>query len=93
VEFSNKKKFIYWWIISLITITAIFWAYYYGVLTKIWFIDVTYATSIIATQYLISTCILGYSALKYMNDYNFRNSNYYKKLTDHCWFHSEILKL
>lgn len=69
-----------WWITNLAVATGVFWAWHNGIITKIWYDDVTMITSVLAILYLITTALIGYVA--YTKDYA-------NKIVDACWFLSE----
>lgn len=74
------KSFYIWWITNLAVASGVFWAYYQGIIQKIWHDDVTMITSALAILYIITTCIIGYVAY---------TKNYKSKLVDASWFLSE----
>lgn len=74
------KPFYIWWLTNLLVATGVFWAYYHGIVHKIWVDDVTMITSALAILYVITTGLIGYVA--YTKDYT-------SKLVDACWFLSE----
>lgn len=74
------KPFYIWWLTNLVVATGVFWAYYHGIVHKIWADDVTMITSALAVLYVITTGLIGYVA--YTKDYA-------SKLVDACWFLSE----
>lgn len=74
------KSFYIWWITNLAVASGVFWAYYEGIIQKIWHDDVTMITSALAILYIITTCMIGYVAF---------TKNYGSKLVDACWFLSE----
>lgn len=74
------KPFYIWWLTNLLVATGVFWAYYHGIVHKIWVDDVTMITSALAVLYVITTGLIGYVA--YTKDYA-------SKLVDACWFLSE----
>lgn len=74
------KPFYIWWITNLIVATGVFWAYYHGIVQKIWVDDVTMITTALAVLYIITTGLIG--VIAYTKDYG-------SKLVDACWFLSE----
>lgn len=77
---KSIKPFYIWWLTNLLVATGVFWAYYHGIVYKIWVDDVTMITSALAVLYVITTGLIGYVA--YTKDYA-------SKLVDACWFLSE----
>ena len=76
----SVKPLYIWWITNLAVATGVFWAWHNGIITKIWYDDVTMITSVLAILYLITTALIGYVA--YTKDYA-------NKIVDACWFLSE----
>lgn len=74
------KPLYIWWITNLLVLSGTFWAWYAGIISKIWHDDVTMITSALALMYVITTIFIGYIA--YTKDYT-------NKLVDACWFLSE----
>jgi len=74
------KPFYIWWITNLAVASGVFWAYYQGIIEKIWYDDVTMITSVLAILYLATTAMIGYVAY---------TKNYASKIVDACWFLSE----
>lgn len=74
------KPFYIWWITNLTVASGVFWAYYHGIVEKIWYDDVTMITSVLAILYIVTTLLIGYVA--YTKDFG-------HKIVDACWFLSE----
>jgi len=74
------KPLYIWWITNLLVLSGTFWAWYAGIISKIWHDDVTMITSALALMYVITSIFIGYIA--YTKDYT-------NKLVDACWFLSE----
>jgi hypothetical protein len=74
------KPFYIWWVTNLAVASGVFWAWHTGIITKIWYDDVTLITSALAVLYVITTGLIGYVA--YTKDYA-------SKIVDACWFLSE----
>lgn len=74
------KPFYIWWITNLAVASGVFWAYYHGIVDKIWHDDVTMITSVLAILYIITTLLIGY--ISYTKDFT-------NKIVDACWFLSE----
>jgi hypothetical protein len=74
------KPFYIWWVTNLAVASGVFWAWHTGIITKIWYDDVTLITSALAVLYVITTGLIGYVA--YTKDYT-------SKIVDACWFLSE----
>jgi hypothetical protein len=74
------KPFYIWWITNLAVATGIFWAYYSGIIAKIWLDDVTMITSVLFAMFLITNALIGF--VSYTKDFT-------SKLVDACWFLSE----
>ena len=77
---KSVKPFYVWWITNLAVASGVFWAWYSGIISKIWYDDVTMITSALAILYIITTAMIGYVA--YTKDYA-------SKIVDACWFLSE----
>ena len=74
------KPFYIWWITNLAVATGVFWAWHSGIITKIWYDDVTMITSVLSLLYVVTTALIGYVA--YTKDFA-------SKIVDACWFLSE----
>ena len=74
------KPFYIWWVTVLATSTGIFWAYYYGIIAKIWHDDVTMITSLLAILFVLTMGLIGYISY---------TKNFKSKIVDACWFLSE----
>jgi len=74
------KPLYIWWVTNLAVASGVFWAWHVGIITKIWYDDVTMITSALAVLYIITTGLIGYVA--YTKDYA-------SKIVDACWFLSE----
>jgi hypothetical protein len=74
------KPFYIWWITVLITLTGVFWAYYHGIIEKIWHDDVTMITTFLAIIFVLTMALIGY--VSYTKDFT-------NKIVDACWFLSE----
>ena len=74
------KPFYIWWITNLAVASGVFWAYYHGIVARIWYDDVTMITTALAVLYVVTTAIIGYIAY---------TKNFTSKLVDACWFLSE----
>ena len=74
------KPFYIWWITNLAVATGVFWAWHNGIITKIWYDDVTMITSVLSLLYVVTTALIGYVA--YTKDFA-------SKIVDACWFLSE----
>lgn len=74
------KPLYIWWITNLLVMSGVFWAWYAGIVSKIWHDDVTMITSLLGLMYIVTTLFIGYIA--YTKDYA-------NKLVDACWFLSE----
>lgn len=77
---KNVKAFYIWFATNLAVATGVYWAWYSGIITKIWHDDVTMITSALGILYIITTIMIGYVA--YTKDFG-------SKLVDACWFLSE----
>lgn len=77
---KSVKSFYIWWITNLFVVSGLFWAWYQGIVAKIWHDDITMITSMLLALYFITTGIIGYVA--YTKDYA-------NKLVDTAWFLSE----
>jgi hypothetical protein len=77
---QKLKQFYIWWITNLLVLTGIYWAWYVGIIAKIWHDDVTMITAAIAAMYIVTTIMIGYVA--YTKDFT-------SKLVDASWFLSE----
>ena len=76
------KPFYIWWVTVLATSTGVFWAYYYGIISKIWHDDVTLITSLLGLLYITALVAIGFIAYT-----NKKRDN--TKLIDAVWFGSE----
>lgn len=74
------KPLYIWWITNLAVATGVFWAWHSGIITKIWYDDVTMITSVLSLLYVATTALIGYVA--YTKDFA-------SKIVDACWFLSE----
>ena len=74
------KPFYIWWITNLAVASGVFWAWYHGIISKIWHDDVTMITSVLAILYIVTTLLVGYVAY---------TKNFKSKIVDACWFLSE----
>jgi len=74
------KPVYIWWVTVLATSTGMFWAYYHGIITKIWQDDVTMITSLLAILFVITMSLIGYISY---------TKNFKSKIVDACWFLSE----
>jgi len=74
------KPLYIWWITNLAVATGVFWAWHSGIITKIWYDDVTMITSVLSLLYVVTTALIGYVA--YTKDFT-------SKIVDACWFLSE----
>lgn len=74
------KPLYIWWITNLAVATGVFWAWHNGIITKIWYDDVTMITSVLSLLYVVTTALIGYVA--YTKDFA-------SKIVDACWFLSE----
>lgn len=74
------KPFYIWWVTNLAVASGVFWAWYHGIISKIWHDDVTMITTALAVLYVITTLLIGYVA--YTKDFK-------SKIVDACWFLSE----
>lgn len=74
------KPLYIWWITNLAVATGVFWAWHSGIITKIWYDDVTMITSVLSLLYVVTTALIGYVA--YTKDFA-------SKIVDACWFLSE----
>ena len=74
------KPFYIWWVTNLAVASGVFWAWYHGIISKIWYDDVTMITTVLAVLYVITTLLIGYVA--YTKDFK-------SKIVDACWFLSE----
>lgn len=77
---KNVKAFYIWFVTNLAVATGVYWAWYSGIIEKIWHDDVTMITSALAVMYIITTAMIGYVA--YTKDFG-------SKVVDACWFLSE----
>lgn len=77
---KSIKSFYIWWITNLFVVSGLFWAWYQGIVAKIWHDDVTMITSMLVLLYFITTGIIGYIAY---------TKNFKNKLVDTAWFLSE----
>lgn len=74
------KPFYIWWITNLLVASGVFWAWHNGIVTKIWYDDVTMITSVLSVLYVFTTILIGYVA--YTKEFS-------SKIVDACWFLSE----
>lgn len=74
------KPFYIWWITNLLVASGVFWAWHNGIVTKIWYDDVTMITSVLSVLYVFTTILIGYVA--YTKEFS-------SKIIDACWFLSE----
>jgi hypothetical protein len=74
------KPFYIWWVTNLAVASGVFWAWHTGIITKIWYDDVTMITSLLAILYVVTTAMIGY--ISYTKDFT-------NKMVDACWFLSE----
>lgn len=74
------KPFYIWWVTNLAVASGVFWAWYHGIISKIWHDDVTMITTVLAVLYIITTLLIGYVAY---------TKNFKSKIVDACWFLSE----
>lgn len=77
---KSVKPFYIWWVTNLAVSSGVFWTWHVGIISKIWYDDVTMITTALAILYIITTAMIGYVA--YMKDFT-------HKLVDTCWFLSE----
>lgn len=77
---KNVKAFYIWFVTNLAVATGVYWAWYSGIVAKIWHDDVTMITTALGILYIITTIMIGYVA--YTKDFG-------SKLVDACWFLSE----
>lgn len=96
MNFSRYKKFIMWWVSILLIGTGIFWANYFGVIQTIWLNDSTKLASVAAVVFVISNLALGWAAWKTTTIYSTSHTyqvahKQVRKITDYCWFLSEML--
>ena len=76
----SVKPFYIWWVTNLFVISGLFWAWYQGIVAKIWHDDITMITSMLLVLYFITTSIIGYIAY---------TKNFKHKFVDTAWFLSE----
>lgn len=74
------KPFYIWWVTVLASATGFFWAYYFGIVAKVWHDDVTMITSLLALLFVFTMGLIGY--ISYTKDFT-------SKIVDACWFLSE----
>jgi len=77
---KSVKPFYIWWVTNLAVASGVFWAWHTGIITKIWYDDVTMITSALAILYVLTTIMIGYVAY---------TKAFASKLVDACWFLSE----
>lgn len=77
---NNIRPFYIWWTANLLVASSVFWAWYNGIVSKIWHDDVTMITSVLGLLYIITTILIGY--LAYTKDFT-------SKIVETCWFLSE----
>lgn len=88
MNFSRYKKVIIWWVSILLIGTGIFWANYFGVIQTIWTNDSTKLASVAAAVFVAANLALGWAA--WQNAISPDNP-IIRKVTDYCWFLSEML--
>ena len=74
------KPFYIWWVTNLAVASGVFWAWYHGIVIKIWQDDVTMITTVLAVLYIVTTLLIGYVSY---------TKNFKSKIVDACWFLSE----
>lgn len=74
------KPLYIWWVTNLAVASGVFWAWYHGIISKIWHDDVTMITTVLAVLYIVTTLLIGYVAY---------TKNFKSKIVDACWFLSE----
>ena len=62
---KDKRPFLQWFVITVAYVVAAFFAYQFGVFHKVWNVDFTYMTSLIALTFISSQLYLGYATWKY----------------------------
>lgn len=76
------KPLYIWWVTVLASATAFYWAYFAGIVTKIWSDDVTMITSLLGLMYVVALAAIGFIAYTIKKRDN-------SKLIDAVWFGSE----
>lgn len=76
------KPLYVWWVTVLASATGFYWAWYAGIVEKIWNDDVTMITSILGLMYVAALSAIGYIAYTLKK----RDNN---KIIDAVWFSSE----
>ena len=93
--FKNLNTFYIWWVSELFIGAGLFWSWYFGLVSKIWTIDITMITSIILLIFVSTNIMLGYVAYSLDQptplDKSARNQVKSKltRLSENCWFLSE----
>jgi hypothetical protein len=77
---KSIKPFYIWWATNLAVASGIFWAWHQGIITKIWYDDVTMITSVLAILFVLTMCLIGF--VPYTKQFG-------SKIVDACWFLSE----
>lgn len=88
--FKIQNKFYLWWATELFIGTGLFWAWYFGLVDKVWSIDITMLTTIIFSIFVVTNVVIGYVSYQIDNGLDTPSvKSRIKYLSETCWFLSE----
>ncbi len=79
---SDKRCFLQWFVLCLSFTVIAFFAAYYGVFQRVWVVDVTHLTSVIAAIFVAACGYLGVASWRYDNPFQHPGTRFATAVAD-----------